>query len=279
MASVKRLIEMSRRAKIAATSERRRKERSLKKAISLKRGSSSSLSSLQRGLESFHENIGDVSNLLKQRLAQQDSIRRLKSAAEERLNQEQEAKGRAEQEIELADSAEEKESALGRLKIISDRISELKSEIKQRLSTEKKLSKTIEEYSKLKSRLATRAKKRLQNKPVLLDLVKSSKKKSEKLQAQLGASRKREQTAALNLAKITKKFALLKAKQRKIKRAVKKRSKTKRRTVRRRLRKKPARKQRIRLKRKPVKKLVRRAKRKLRRKSRKLKGRKTKTRR
>ena len=279
MTSVKRLVEISRRAKIAATNQRRQAERSLKKAISLKRGSSSSLSSLQRGLESFHENIGDVSNLLKQRLAQQDSIRRLKSAAEERLNQEQEAKGRAEQEVELADSAEEKESALGRLEIISDRISELKSEIKQRLSTEKRLSKTIEEYSKLKSRLATRAKKRLQNKPVLLDLVKSGKKKSGKLQAQLGASRKREQTAALNLAKITKKFALLKAKQRKIKRAVKKRSKTKRRTVRRRLRKKPARKQRIRLKREPVKKLVRRAKRKLRRKSRKFKGRKTKTRR
>lgn len=260
MTSVKRLVEMSQRAKIAATKQRRQTERRLKKTISLKRGSSSSLSSLQRKLESFHENIDEVSNLLKQRLAQQDSIRRLKSAAEDRLSQEQEAKGRAEQEIELADSAEEKESAVGRLQIINDRISELKSEIRQRLSTEKKLSKTIEEYSKLKSRLATRAKKRSQNKPLLLNLVKSSKKKSEKLQARLGSSRRREQAAARNLVKVRKRFELLKAKRRKIKRAVKKRSRTKRTTGKRRLKRKPP----------------KRAKRRLRRKS---KGRKIKTKR
>ena len=132
MVSVTRVLKVSQTAKIDASRRRRQTERKLKESLSLSRRSTSGLGSLQRRLESFHENTAQVTNLLNQRLAQRDSVGRLKTAAEERLNQEKDAKTSAEQELEFADSAEEKTSARSRLDVIIERISELQAEIRQR---------------------------------------------------------------------------------------------------------------------------------------------------
>ena len=67
------------------------------------------MASLQRRIESSREQLVDVSSVLTQRLAQQESLQRLIVAAEERLNQEKEAKEQTQQELEYATSEEEKQ--------------------------------------------------------------------------------------------------------------------------------------------------------------------------
>jgi len=230
MVSVRNILKVSQTAKIDASRRRRQTERKLKESLSLNRRSTSGLGSLQRRLESFHENTDQVTNLLNQRLAQRDSVRRLKTAAEERLNQEKDVKASAEQELEFADSAEEKASARNKLDVIIERISELQAEIRQRTSAEKKLAKPIEELSTRKARLMKQTRKSSQNKPDLLDLVKSSRRSSVQLRDQVGRIIKQEQNAARRLVQATEK---LKELQRKKKRTAKKKKKVSRRKLKR----------------------------------------------
>ena len=117
---------------------------------SLLRKSSSGLASVERKIESAKEQLSGVSDVLTQRLAQQESIQRLVVAAEEKLQREKDAKEQAKQEIEFAESGVEKDNAKTRLASIMDGIDEIYSEIKQRNKMAKKVNVTIEEFSKSK---------------------------------------------------------------------------------------------------------------------------------
>jgi hypothetical protein len=128
---------------------------------SLLRKSSSGLASVERKIESAKEQLSNVSHVLTQRLAQQESIQRLVVAAEEKLQREKDAKEQAEQEIEFAESGEEKDNAKTRLASIIDGIDEIYSEIKQRNKMAKKVNVAIKEFSKSKSKISTKIQKKV----------------------------------------------------------------------------------------------------------------------
>ena len=126
MTSLSDLVKSYKNKKIEATKRRRHAENKLKSVISLKRRSSSGLTSLERRKENTTGKKGDIAQLLNQYLAQRDSIQRLKISAEERLRQEQEARDQSQQQSEYAEP-EERARALERLKIADDKIAELES--------------------------------------------------------------------------------------------------------------------------------------------------------
>ncbi|MGI0064581.1 MAG: hypothetical protein ACREAL_06890 [Nitrosopumilaceae archaeon] len=205
---------------------RRKGELEFKKAKSLTNRSISGLVSLQRKIDSSKEELEDVSGVLTQRLAQQESIQRLVAAAEEHLRREKEAKDQTEQELEFAESKEEKSQANARLQIISDRINELIEEINQRSKTFKKISPSIEDYKKSSSKLSGKIQKQTHSKPTLQNLIKTSKNATVRIAKQVSSQTKQEESAKQNLSKISKKLSELAAKRRKIT-AQKKKSKRK----------------------------------------------------
>jgi chromosome segregation ATPase len=206
---------------------RRIGELEFKKAKSLANRSVSGLVTLQRKIESSKEALEDVSGVLTQRLAQQESIQRLVAAAEEHLKREKEAKEQTEQELEFAESEEEKSQAKARLQIISERIDELIEEIKQRSNTFKKITKSIEDYKKSTSQLTGKIQKQTHSKPTLKNLIKTSKKATVRIAKQVSRQAKQEELAKQTLEKINKKLSELAAKRQKIA-AKKKKSKIKR---------------------------------------------------
>ena len=157
---------------------RRKGEKEFKKTQFLANRSASGLVSLQRRIDSSKEKLEGVSGILAQKTAQEESIQRLISDAEEKIRREKEAKSQTEQEIEFAESEEEKNKSISRLKIISERITELQEEIKQRSRTFKKVAENIEDYQKSGSQLSSKIKKQTHSKPDLQKLIKTSKKKS-----------------------------------------------------------------------------------------------------
>jgi len=169
---------------------KRRGERELKKVQSQYRRSTSGLKSVERRIETAKEHLTDVSGVLTQKLAQQESIQRLVAAAEERLNREKEAKEQVEQEIDFAESDEEKQNSEFRLRSISNRILELVTEIKERNKTRKKLTDYIEEYSKSTSKISSQIQKQAHNKPTLKKLIQTSQKASKRLLKTVSRKRK-----------------------------------------------------------------------------------------
>ena len=227
MASLSRLARSYKNKKIQATKLRRQTENKLKTAVSLKRRSSSGLSSLERRKDTMNAKKGGVSQLLTQYLAQRASIQRLKTAAEERIMQEKEARERAQQESEFAESPDDKARALERLKMIDQKIADLNSEIRQRNAAEEKIVKLIADTIKAKSRLDLKIRQQAQSKPTLLAQLKSSTKAGEHLRSQVQTKLKQEAQLSRNLVTINEKLKLLKAKKRKAKRKVKKKTKRK----------------------------------------------------
>lgn len=169
----------------------------------------------------------EISRLLSQFLAQQDSIKRLKIAAEDRLKQEQESKDRVQQEIEFANSPEEKTRALERLKVIDKKIGELNSEIKQRNVAEQRLSKLIADNTKSKSKIEVQIRQLAGSKPLLLEQLKSSTKAGERLRSEVKSRQRQEIQVARNLSKALQRLELLRAKRRKQKRKARKKPKRK----------------------------------------------------
>ena len=227
MSSLSRLARSYKNKKIQATKLRRQTEKKLKTALSLKRRSSSGLSSLERGKETMITKKDEVSQLLNQYLAQRASIQRLKIAAEERIMQEKEAKERAQQESEFAESPDDKARALERIKMIEQKIADLNSEIRQRNAAEERLVKLIADTTKAKSRLDLRIRQQTKSKPTLLVQLKSSTKAGERLRSQVQTKLKQEAQLGRNLVTINEKLKLLKTKRRKAKRKVKKKTKRK----------------------------------------------------
>ncbi|MEK6971547.1 MAG: ATPase V, partial [Thermoproteota archaeon] len=144
---------------------------------------------------------------LNQRTAQQESIMRLVAAAQERLKQEKDLKEQTEQELEFASSKEEKQQIHERLQTIVDRINELTAEIRQRNAMARKTTDAIDEYKNSKSKIASQVRKQAQTKPVLVNLMKNTKKTATRLAKQLENREKREQAVKSTLEKINKTLA------------------------------------------------------------------------
>jgi len=195
---------------------KRKTERELKKSKFLQKVSVSGLARIEKKIDWGRENLSDVSGILTQKLAQQESIQRLLLAAEERLNRDKEAKEQTEQEIEFADSIDEKQSAQARLRSILDRINEASFEIKQRKKMTKKVIDAIEEFKKSKSKISNKIHNEIQEKPELQKLIKKSKKSSERLAKQFVSKTKQEETAKKYLKKVKLKLEEFKAKKRKL---------------------------------------------------------------
>jgi len=267
------LVSLARRAvllqqrKHEAAKLRRQGEREFLKTKSLANRSVSGLVSLQKRIDSSKEQLEDVSGILTQRMAQQESIQRLITNAQESLRRENEAKEQAEQEVSFANSDEEKHQAEARLRIITERIGELVDEIKQRTTTAKKITKGIDDYKKSSSKLTSKIKKQTHSKPDLQKLIKTSRKNTIRLSKQIERKAKQEASAKVNLSKISKKLSLLATK--KTKTSIKKKA-----------RKVKSKIQRIKAKTRKAKSKVRRIKTKpkVKSKTRKVKARRVKTR-
>jgi len=194
---------------------RKKGEREFQKAKSLTNRSVSGLVTLQRRIDSSKEELEDVSGILTQRKAQQESIQRLITNAQESLRRENEAKEQAEQEVDFAESDEEKHQAIARFRIITERIDELGDEIKQRSKTAKKISQGIEDYYRSSTKLTNKIQKQIHSKPDLQKLITNGRKTTNRLAKQIERKTKQEKSANLNLSKISKKLSELASKRRK----------------------------------------------------------------
>jgi len=224
LASITRKTVLLQLRKQEAAKLRRKGEREFLQAKSLANRTVSGLVSLQRRIDSSKEQLEDVSGILTQRMAQQESIQRLIANAQESLRRENEAKEQAEQEVDFAESDEEKHQAIARLRIITERIDELVDEIKQRSKTAKKISQGIKDYKKSSTKLTSKIKKQTHSKPVLQKLIKTGRKTTIRLAKQIERKSKQEESAKLTLSKISKKLSELASKRRKMS-AKKKKSK------------------------------------------------------
>ena len=124
---------------------RRKGENEYKKVKSISRKYSSSLKSTQKRIETFKHNADEINEILSQKITQLESIQRLKSAAQERLNFEIQNKEQIESEIDFVDTPEEKQGLEYRLNSVLSTIADIKNEIKQRTTMEKKFSQAVSE--------------------------------------------------------------------------------------------------------------------------------------
>ena len=97
MATLTRLTEKLVEKKQEVSKLRRKSQRELEKAKSLGRKSSSGLAVIEKRIGSAREQLSGVSEDLTRGLAQQESIQRLLTAAEERLGREKQAKEQTDQ--------------------------------------------------------------------------------------------------------------------------------------------------------------------------------------
>ena len=207
MTSLARLATKLQKKKIEAAKLRKQSEKKFKQVKKLSRKTTFGLSSLQKRLEDTHEKLDDVSFHLNQRTAQQESIMRLVAGAQERLKYEKDLKEQTAQELEFASSKEEKQQIQERLQTIVDRINELTAEIRQRNAMARKTTDAIDEYKSSKSKIASQVRKQVQSKPVLVNLMKNTKKTATRLAKQLENREKREQAVKSTLEKINKTLA------------------------------------------------------------------------
>ena len=147
--------------KLELSKIRRSSEKEFKKAKAASRKYSSSLTSLQKRVSSSREQAEDLGQILNQKIAQIESVQRLKNAAIEKLGLETQSKEQLEGESDFANTEEEKHSIESRLQIILSTIDDIKNEIKQRTSMEKKLQQSIDEYNKSKLTISSKIKKNL----------------------------------------------------------------------------------------------------------------------
>ena len=90
---------------------RRRGENEYKKVKSMSRKYSSSLKSTQKRIETFKQNADNINEILSQKITQMESVQRLKSVAQEKLNLEIQNKEQIENEIDFANTPEEKQGS------------------------------------------------------------------------------------------------------------------------------------------------------------------------
>ena len=222
MATLTRLTEKLVEKKQEVSKLRRKSQRELEKAKSLRRKSSSGLAVIEKRIGSAREQLSSVSEDLTRGLAQQESIQRLLTAAEERLGREKQAKEQTEQEIEFAESPMEKENAEARLRSITNRIEEIIFEMKQRKKMIPKIMDVVEDYKKSKSKISTKIQIQVQEKPELKKLIKKSQTATERFTKQFLTKIKQEESVKLNLKKIQTRLEELKAKRKPARKAKRK---------------------------------------------------------
>jgi len=215
LASLEKLIIQLRQKKQDAAKLRQKTEILIKEASSAERRSSSGLHSIDKKIESEREESSDVSTVLLRKNSQLESIGRLIDTAEERLNQEKETIEQTKQEIEFADSPEEKQNAEARLRSLNDHVQELVSEIKSRQKTAKKISDDVTNYSDIKSKIGSKIQKQTKSKPSLRETKSTSHKSIQILTKELEKQTKAEESTKKSLDAALSKFQEL-AKKRKI---------------------------------------------------------------
>ncbi|MCG3779301.1 MAG: Polyhydroxyalkanoic acid synthase [Nitrosopumilus sp.] len=166
----KTILEM-RKKRNQATKLKQNAENQLKQLQFAEKRSATGLQKMIKQIEYEKENISDVSENLTRKNAQVESINRLVSAAEERLNTEKQSVEQVEQEIEFAESPEEKQNAEDKLRSLNDHIQELISEIKNRHQTLKKITEQVSTFDVIKSKITTQIKKQTKSKPTLRTTV------------------------------------------------------------------------------------------------------------
>ena len=139
MASLEKTVIELRQKKKEATKLKQQAEEELKRLQLAEKRSATGLQKMIKKIESEKEDVSDVSENLTRKNAQVESIQRLVSSAEERVSSEKEAIERTEQELEFAETPEEKQNAEARLRSLNDHVQELISEIKNRQKTLKKI--------------------------------------------------------------------------------------------------------------------------------------------
>ncbi len=215
MASYEKLVLKLRQRKQDVSKLRLKAEKQLKASRSIERRSSSGLVFLDKKIESEKEDSSEVSNILTQKTSQLESIHRLVTAAEERLNQEKEALTDIEQEMEFAENLEEKQSAETRLNSIKSNIGELEFEIKSRQKTAKKIAEEVATNTEIKSKISSKIKKQSQSKPSLRETMTKSHKAAEKFGNELKKRLNAEEIAKKSLGKAIEKLQELQAKKKK----------------------------------------------------------------
>ena len=140
MESLEQTVIQLRQKKKAAIQAKQNAENELRLLQSIEKRSSTGLHNVDKKIESEKEDVSDVSDNLARKNAQVESIQRLVSFAEDRINAEKEIIEQTEQEIEFAETPEEKQNAEARLRSLNDHLQELISEIKIRQKTLKKIT-------------------------------------------------------------------------------------------------------------------------------------------
>ena len=171
MASLEKIVIELCQKKKEATKLKQKAEEELKQLQSAEKRSATGLQKMIKKIESEKEDVSDVSENLTRKNAQVESIERLVATAEERVNTEKEAIERTEQEIEFADTPEEKNNAEARLRSLNDHVQELISEIKSRQKTLKKITGEVTNFDDIKSKITTQIKKQTQSKPSLRSTI------------------------------------------------------------------------------------------------------------
>ena len=174
MASLEKTVIELRRKKKEATKLKQNAETQLKQLQSIEKRSATGLQKMIKQIESKKEDVSDVSENLTRKNAQVESIQRLVSTAEDRVNSEKEIIDQTEQEIEFAETPEEKQNAEDRLRSLNDHIQELISEIKDRQKTLKKITEQVSTFDDIKSKIATQIKKQTKSKPSFRTTISSS---------------------------------------------------------------------------------------------------------
>ena len=201
MKSISKRLAQLQKTKTRTTKIRSKTLRSLKSAKTLHRKSAAAINSMQLRGSKIRAELDDISNTLQHSLAQKESIQRLQTYAEERLNQEKERKKEIETELSFAASGTRDQLEFT-LDTISDQINEIRNEIRQRSSTVKKVDKLIEEYTTKKSKLSSRIKRTLASGPEVRKTMHKSKKNIVKLEKRLPSLIKTEDNVKKNFSRI-----------------------------------------------------------------------------
>ena len=203
MASLNSTAQKLKKEKSLLTKIRRSREREFKKVQAISRKYSSSLTSVQKRIDSYREQVENIGQILNQKIIQLESVLRLKNTAAEKLGLQKQNTEQLEDESKYVSNKEEKQSIESQLNVIHGVIDDIKNELKQRKSMEKKLSQAIDEYTKSKLRVSTKIKKNLTYRSKLQKLVKTSQSSVDSVSRKFNLTKSREDSANKRLGKIT----------------------------------------------------------------------------
>ena len=206
MESLEQTVIQLRQKKKEAIQSKQNAENELRLLRSIEKRSSTGLHNVDKKIESEKEDVSDVSDNLARKNAQVESIQRLVSLAQDRINGEKETIEQTEQEIEFAETPEEKQTAEARLRSLNNHLQELVSEIKIRQKTLKKITGEVSTFDELKSKITTQIKKQTQSKPSLRTKLTTSHKTAVKVMQDIERITKSEENITKTLDRATSKL-------------------------------------------------------------------------